>query len=252
MASESEALAGRVALVTGAGRGIGHAVARRLAASGAEVVLVARSAGEIEKTARAIIEEGGAARTVVADLGRRADVERVLAAVEGLGIGILVNNAATVDPLLPTTGLDAEALDAALALNVVAPALLGARLLPAMIENGWGRIVNVSSGVVSTPAGMVGANTYVTTKAALEGHTLNLAAELAGTGVTANVFRPGLVDTGMQESIRSRDPEEIGAGLHGWFVSIHEQGILATPEQAAAGLVDRLDSDATGEIWEPR
>lgn len=252
MASESEALAGRVALVTGAGRGIGHAVARRLAASGAEVVLVARSAGEIEKTARAIIEEGGAARTVVADLGRRADVERVLAAVEGLGIGILVNNAATVDPLLPTTGLDAEALDAALALNVVAPALLGARLLPAMIENGWGRIVNVSSGVVSTPAGMVGANAYVTTKAALEGHTLNLAAELAGTGVTANVFRPGLVDTGMQESIRSRDPEEIGAGLHGWFVSIHEQGILATPEQAAAGLVDRLDSDATGEIWEPR
>jgi NAD(P)-dependent dehydrogenase (short-subunit alcohol dehydrogenase family) len=64
-----------------------------------------------------------------------------------------------------------------------------------MLDAGWGRVVNVSSGIVAHPAGMVRGNAYATTKAALEAHTVNLAAELPGTGVTVNVYRPGGVDT---------------------------------------------------------
>ncbi len=84
----------------------------------------------------------------------------------------------------------------------------------AMRANGWGRIVNVSSGIVDQLAAMLRANAYATSKAALEAHTVNLAAELAGAGVTVNAFRPGEVDTAMQAWIRGQDPDQIGTGLH--------------------------------------
>ena len=85
-----------------------------------------------------------------------------------------------------------------MAINVVGPVSLTAALVPAMLDQSWGRIVNVSSGIAVHPAAMIGGNAYAAAKAALEAHTLNLAAELAGTGVTVNGFRPGTVDTGRQ------------------------------------------------------
>ena len=118
-----------------------------------------------------------------------------------------------------------------------------------MLEQGWGRIVNVSSGVAAHPAGMIGGNAYATTKAALEAHTINLAAELAGSGVTVNVYRPGSVDTAMQAWIRAQPPEKIGAPLHERFARSYEEGSLITAGQSARPLMDHLASDATGEIW---
>ena len=88
--------------------------------------------------------------------------------------------------------------------NVVAAAALSFAVLPVMVERGWGRIVNVSSAIAAHPGTMVGMNAYAASKAALEAHTVNLAAELAGSGVTVNAFRPGSVDTAMQEGIRAR------------------------------------------------
>jgi NAD(P)-dependent dehydrogenase (short-subunit alcohol dehydrogenase family) len=83
-----------------------------------------------------------------------------------------------------------------------------------MLGQEWGRVVNVSSGIAAHPESMIGANAYAAGKAALEAHTVNLATELAGTGVTVNAFRPGPVDTAMQAWIRSQDRARIGAALH--------------------------------------
>jgi NAD(P)-dependent dehydrogenase (short-subunit alcohol dehydrogenase family) len=97
---------------------------------------------------------------------------------------------------------------------------------------------------------MIGANAYATGKAALEAHTVNLAAELAGTGVTVNAFRSGLVDTAMQAWIRSQDRARIGAALHDRFTLSYESGALITPEHSARSLLAHLNSDATGQIWD--
>jgi NAD(P)-dependent dehydrogenase (short-subunit alcohol dehydrogenase family) len=119
-----------------------------------------------------------------------------------------------------------------------------------MRARNWGRIVNVSSGIVANPGGMIGANTYTGAESALEAHSLNLAAELAGTGITVNVYRPGRVDTAMQAWIRGQDPVDVGGGLVDRFAAAYQAGELITPAESAAALVSRLSSTATGQIWD--
>jgi NAD(P)-dependent dehydrogenase (short-subunit alcohol dehydrogenase family) len=246
-----DSLAGRAALVTGAGRGIGRAIALELAGAGAAVALVARSAGELARTADLISAAGGEAVVLPADLADAEQVgETAQRAADELGaVDILVNNAAVVWPLGPSVSVDLTDWAAALEINVVAVARLTFALLPGMLAEGWGRVANVSSGIAGNPASMIGANAYATSKAAIEGHTLSLAAELAGTGVTVNAYRPGRVDTAMQGWIREQDPERIGAGLHEKFRSWHEEGALITPEASASVLAALLPGDATGQIW---
>jgi NAD(P)-dependent dehydrogenase (short-subunit alcohol dehydrogenase family) len=244
-------LGGRVALVTGGGRGIGRAVAAGLAAAGAKVAVLARSADEVRHTVTQISRSGGEALALPADV---ADAAQAAAAVQAIRdrwgpVEVLVNNAAVVWPLGASATLDPDDWAAALAVNVTAAARLSFAVLPGMLERNWGRIADVSSGIAANPAGMLRANAYATSKAALEAHALNLAAELAGTGVTVNVFRPGGVDTAMQAFIRGQDPDKIGAGLHQRFVRSHEQGTLLTPEQSAAALMSRLHGNDTGQIW---
>jgi 3-oxoacyl-[acyl-carrier protein] reductase len=242
---------GRVALITGAGRGIGRALAFQLADSGAQVALLARSVSQLEETAEKLRAEGGVAVVVPADLGDPDAVSEAAGrAVKELGpVDILINNAAVVQPVGPTVTTAPRAWASAFAVNVDAPVRLALALLPSMLERGWGRIVNVSSGIVDQPGAMVGLNAYAATKAALEAHTLNLAAELAWSGVTLNVYRPGSVDTAMQEWFRSQPPDQIGAALHHHFQASYEQGALITPEHSARSLLARMVGTATGEIW---
>ena len=241
----------RVALVTGAGRGIGRAVALGLAQRGARVALLARSADQLEETAGAVVARGGRALMVRADLGDPDAVAAaaVRAASELGPVDVLVNNAAVVQPAGPTLATDPGAWAKAWAVNVDAPVRLTLALAPAMRDRGWGRVVNVSSGIVDHPRAMIGLNAYAATKAALEAHSLNLAAELSGTGVTVNVYRPGSVDTAMQAWFRGQSPDEIGAALHDHFQTSYEEGTLITPEQSAESLLARLSGDATGEVW---
>jgi NAD(P)-dependent dehydrogenase (short-subunit alcohol dehydrogenase family) len=250
-------LAGRTALVTGAGRGIGRAIALGLTRAGADVLVTARSADELAETVAAIEAAGpgaGQASAVAADIAN--DRQRQLVIDAGLARGridMLVNNAATVEPLGASASIGAGDLRQAYELNVIAPAALTAAFIPAMLAAGWGRIVNVSSGIAATPGSMIGGNAYAATKAALEAHSRNLAAELAGTGVTVNIYRPGGVDTAMQAWIRSQDPARIGAALHGRFQRSYADGGLLTPDASAAALLDHLlgpDSEQTGAIWD--
>lgn len=249
----TSALAGRTAVVTGAGRGIGRATAVALAEAGVvRVALVARSAEQLEETAAAVRDAGAEPVVAPGDLGDPAGVEALLAGLaERAGhVDILVNNAATVAPLGPTVALDPAEIRAAFDLNVVAPVLLAARLAPAMVERAWGRILNVSSGAVANPRNAIGSGVYAATKSALEAHTLSLATELAGSGVSVNAYRPGIVDTPMQQWVREQDPDAVGHVLHARFVDSHRSGRLLSPEHTARTLVSRLESDASGEVWD--
>jgi 3-oxoacyl-[acyl-carrier protein] reductase len=246
-----ETLHGRTALVTGGGRGIGRAVALELALAGARVAVLARSADELEQTTELITKQDGTALALVADVNDPDQVAAALARIgaEWGGVEVLVNNAAVVWPLGASAAIDPDQWAAAIDINLTAVARLSFALLPAMLERRWGRVVNVSSGIAEHPAGMLRANAYATSKAALEAHSVNLAAELAGTGVTVNVFRPGAVDTAMQAWIRGQAPEQIGAELHERFTRSYEQGTLLTPEQSARSLLARLPGEITGQIW---
>jgi NAD(P)-dependent dehydrogenase (short-subunit alcohol dehydrogenase family) len=245
------AFEGRVALVTGAGRGIGREIAIGLAATGAQVALLARTAAQLDEVAQ-VISARGTAIAIPADV---ADSAALSAAVDEtrlrLGrVDVLVNNAAVVAPLGPTESLDPAQVETALAVNVGAVVVLTGLVLPGMLESGWGRIVNISSGIAQNPEMMVGGTVYAATKAALEAHTLNLAAELDGTGVTANIYRPGAVDTAMQQWIREQSPTAIGQRLHDRFVGMRASGALLSPQQSATKLLERLaGSDQSGQGW---
>jgi NAD(P)-dependent dehydrogenase (short-subunit alcohol dehydrogenase family) len=247
-------LAGRTALITGAGRGIGRAIACGLGAVGARVILVARTTAELDETRSLLRGQGLPGRRIQvasADLADEQQRDSAVAEVLAAGrVDILVNNAATVEPLGPTAEITAADLRLAYELNVIAPTVLTAAVLPGMLAAGWGRVVNISSGIVAEPTGMIRSNAYVATKSALEAHTVNLAAELRGTGVTVNAYRPGEVDTAMQAWIRKQDPKRIGTSMHDRFNKNFLKGTLLTPERSASALLGLLVGDDTGVIWD--
>ncbi len=186
-------LDGRSALVTGASQGIGAGIALALDRAGARVALTARSRRGLEAVAATL---GHDPVVLVADLADPvaplALAEEALAALGG--VDILVNNAA-VAHRAPTVELDAALVDRLLAVNVRAPLLLIAALIPAMTERGGGSIVNLSSvsGVVGTPNRAA----YAATKGALDAATRSLAIELGPVGIRVNAVAPGVVDTAL-------------------------------------------------------
>jgi NAD(P)-dependent dehydrogenase (short-subunit alcohol dehydrogenase family) len=186
-------LEGRTALVTGASRGIGAATAVALDRAGARVALVARDAEALTKVAGQL---GNEPVVIPADLaGSDAPSEIARQALDVLGsVDILVNNAA-VAARLPTVDTDAALVDRLLAVNVRAPLLLIAALVPGMVERSGGSIVNLSSvsGVVGTPRRAA----YAASKGALDAATRSLAIELGPSGIRVNSVAPGVVDTAL-------------------------------------------------------
>jgi NAD(P)-dependent dehydrogenase (short-subunit alcohol dehydrogenase family) len=197
----SRELQGQVALVTGGGRGIGRSIALELADAGMKVAVAARSADQVEATAR---EVGGLA--VSADVSKQDDVERMVATVEReLGpIDLLVNNAGIgLESGLPWEE-DAADWWHVFEINVLGAYLCTRAVLPGMIERGHGRIVNTGSGASYLP--MSGATAYGASKAALGRFTELLARQLADRGIAVFVFSPGLVRTEMTDSFGDNAP----------------------------------------------
>jgi glucose 1-dehydrogenase len=182
-----------VAIVTGGGRGIGRAIVLKFAAEGAAVVITARTESEVQHVATEIQAAGGKAAAVVADVGREADCEKIVkAARKAFGaIHILVNNAGMFGPVQPVETITARQWDEVLAVNLRAPFLLAALVLPEMYERGSGAILNIST--VAAKGAFTFNSAYAASKAGLDGLTRTLAAESARKGVRVNAICPGPV-----------------------------------------------------------
>jgi 3-oxoacyl-[acyl-carrier protein] reductase len=185
-----DALAGKTVLITGAGRGLGHGVARGLAAYGATVVAVARTASELAELAETVRATGGTIETIVADLASPTETARLAFDVTTRhgGVDALVNNAAI---LRMTAFLDLSAadFDETIEVNLLAPVRLTRALLPAMLERGRGAIINVSSAAGIRP--FAAETDYCAAKYGLEGFSYSLALELAPRNVSVNLVSPG-------------------------------------------------------------
>jgi NAD(P)-dependent dehydrogenase (short-subunit alcohol dehydrogenase family) len=184
-------LEGRTAVVTGASRGIGAATARALDRAGARVALVARSRPALEATARGLRHDPVIAVADLCDPDAPAEVARETLAELG-SVSVLVNNAAAA-ARMATVDTDATLIDELLAVNVRAPLLLIAAVVPAMVERGGGSIINLSS--VSALVGTPRRAAYAASKGGLDAATRSLAIELGPSGIRVNAVAPGVVDT---------------------------------------------------------
>ena len=209
MAAEGKnggALAGRVAVVTGASRGIGRAAALALAAAGAHVIAVARTVGALEELDDAI-KKGGDATLVPLDITDYAGLDRLGASIHQRWgkLDILLGNAGMLGTITPLSHLEPKVFDAVMAVNVTANWRLIRSLDPLLRRSDAGRALFVTSGITRVFLPYWGA--YGITKAALEALVRTYAAELRPTKATANLFNPGPMRTRMRaESAPGEDP----------------------------------------------
>jgi NAD(P)-dependent dehydrogenase (short-subunit alcohol dehydrogenase family) len=239
----------QVAIVTGGGRGIGRAIARRFAAEGAAVLVSARSANEIEAVASEIRAGGGRASAVTADVAREDDCARIVesARKEFGRVDILVNNAGIFGPVKPAEEITPAEWDEALAINLRSAFLLSRLVLPEMYARGSGVILNVSS--LAAKAAFALEAPYAASKAGLLGLTRCLAAEAARKGVRVNAICPGPVfetkmsrELGMELSRRSgQDPKKQVED----FANSVLQGRGQTADEIAAAALFLVSSEAS-------
>ena len=186
-------LQGKIALVTGAGRGIGKAVALSLAQSGCRVILAARTRAQLEEVHREIRDRGGEALVVVADLTRDEDIQQLVESSRSCGaVDILINNAGW-GKRAPVVKGNIDDWDRTFRVNLRAPMILAKQLLPKMIAKGEGAVINIGS--VSGKTGEANGAAYSASKFGLIGFTQSLYEEVREHGIKVAVILPGYVDT---------------------------------------------------------
>ena len=236
---------GRVAVVTGGGRGLGQAIALGLAERGAKVVAVARDEAQLRETERLAEEAGTSVLAFTCDVSDHRAVAALKTSVtERLGAPtILVNAAGIFGPIELIKDVDPEAWRQTIMVDAVAAFYTANAFVGGMIDAGWGRIVSITSAASLHPPGALN-SAYATAKVALNQLTRHLAAEIAGSGVTANVIHPGDVKTAMWADIRERVAGMGAAGENyiSWAEWVAETG--GDPPEKAVALVLRLTSDA--------
>ena len=244
-----EAARDRVAVVTGAGRGLGRAVAVALAGRGHPVVGIARDAAQLAETADLASAAGGRMLTRPADVADTAAVAELGDFVRTqLGPpAILVNAAGMFGPIAFVRDTAPDDWVRTVMVDGIAPFLTINQFVGGMIDAGWGRIVNITSAASLHPPGPLN-SAYATAKVALNQLTRHVAAEIEGTGVTANVIHPGDVKTDMWQDIHDRvavmGPE--AEPYRQWADWVAETG--GDPPSKAVDLVLRLTSDEGADI----
>jgi 3-oxoacyl-[acyl-carrier protein] reductase len=203
---------GKVAVITGASRGIGKNIALELATSGAKVVVTARSLSSLEELVKEISDNGGEAIAVQADVAVADDVKSIFSsAVEAFGrVDILVNNAGiTKDGLL--LRMKDEDWDQVLDINLKSAFLCTRAAVKLMSKQKWGRIINISS--VVGEMGNPGQANYCASKAGLIGLTKSVALEFARRNITANALTPGYVVSDMTEDLPEKTKDELASKI---------------------------------------
>ena len=193
-------LSEKVAIVTGAGGGMGLAIARRLASGGAKVIANDISLKSAEKTVDDLAKAGREAVAIAGDVSASRDVERMVeSALARFGaVHVLVNNAGVLRPTR-VVDMKEEEWDLIIRVNLKGTYLCSRAVLPAMQRQGWGRIVNLSSSAGRSTSTVGGAH-YTASKAGMLGFTRHLAREMGRDGITVNAVCPGLIDTDMVRS----------------------------------------------------
>jgi 3-oxoacyl-[acyl-carrier protein] reductase len=235
-------LNGKVAIVTGGGRGIGRAISLALASKGAAIGLVARTSTPLEETAAVIRQRGGRAVPVEADISEWGSVQAMVAQVERqLGpVGILVNNAGVQGPIGPMVQNPVDEWVRTIATNLVGTFHCCRAVAPTMMEQAWGRIINLSGG--GAAGSRPNFSSYAASKAAIVRLTEVMAEELLPHNILVNAIAPGTVNTGMLDEVLSAGPLA-GAGEQADAQRRRRSG--GTDPHIAAELATFLASDGS-------
>jgi NAD(P)-dependent dehydrogenase (short-subunit alcohol dehydrogenase family) len=244
-------LDGKVAVVTGGGRGIGRAAAIILARAGAAVVVAARMAQQIEETAETIRQDSGQARAVSADVSNWSAVQR-LAEETTRAFGpadIVVANAGIIDPVGDTWEVAPDDWARNLNVNLTGAFYTARAFLPAMVEQPSGALIFVSSGAATHP--VPGWSAYCAAKAGLDHFVRNLAAEVdqRGLPVRVHTLYPGIVDTAMQEKVRGMSEDQFSQAAR--FRAYHTDGWLRPPKEPGTliwWLATPMAADLHGQV----
>jgi len=232
----------KTALVTGASQGIGEAVAKRLAAQGAKVVLAARTTEQLERVAGEVAEAGGRAAVLALDVAQAETVEERLGSLpeDFADIDVLVNNAGiTADNLLARMSLDDW--NRVLQVNLTGAFVLTKAVLRGMMRRRWGRVINVSS--VVGLMGNAGQANYAASKAGLVGFSKSLARELGSRGITVNVVAPGYIQTAMTDKLGEKARDELVRSI-----ALRRLGAVEDVAAAVAYLASEEAGYVTGTV----
>ncbi|PPJ20613.1 short-chain dehydrogenase [Nocardia nova] len=238
-------MSGRTAIVTGGASGIGGAIARRLAADGSPVAVFDVDGAAADLAAREIDEAGGKAIGVAVDVSDRAAIDTGVQRVRAeLGRPSILVNSAGITTSGPFLGITAQQWARVLAVNLTGTFDCCQAVLPDMVEQGWGRIVNISSS--SVHSGAAGMAAYVSSKSGVLGLTKVLALEFARKGITVNTIPPGFIDTPMMRATAERGFIDVGKQIDATPV-----GRIGLPEDIAAACAFLASEEAgyiTGQV----
>ena len=236
-------LAGRVALVTGGSSGIGRAIAQALAGAGARIVLVARRAAELSAARDEIVAAGGEAATLACDLADRDALDGCArAAPQFFGAPDILVNAAGINVRRPMLEVTRDDWDRVLKLNLESPFFLSQRLVPAMIERGFGRIINIAS--LQSVRAFANSGPFGASKGGVMQHTRAQAEAWSAKGVNANAIAPGFFATSLTAPVVA-DPARWQANAARTFIG--RNGEMPDLAGTAIFLASRASDYVTGQ-----